>query len=130
LEKQVNIPSELKYTREHEWVRVEGSSAIVGITDFAQGELGDIVFVELPKIGDNVQFMKPFGTIEAVKAVSDLFSPVSGKILEVNQALENDPMVINRDPYKGGWIVKIEVADKSQIEQLLNADSYKGILAG
>lgn len=126
----MNIPSELKYTREHEWVRVEGDTAVVGITDFAQGELGDIVFVELPKVGESVQFMKPFGTIEAVKAVSDLFSPVSGKVVEVNQALESDPMVINRDPYKGGWIVKIQVTEKVQIEQLLNSDSYKSILAG
>jgi len=124
----VNIPSELKYTKEHEWIKVEGNTATVGITDFAQGELGDIVFVELPKVGETVQYMKPFGTIEAVKAVSDLFSPVSGKVIEVNQALDNDPMVINRDPYKGGWIIKIQVSDKSQIEQLLDAASYKSIL--
>lgn len=124
----MNIPSELKYTKEHEWIKVEGNTATVGITDFAQGELGDIVFVELPKVGETVQYMKPFGTIEAVKAVSDLFSPVSGKVIEVNQALDNDPMVINRDPYKGGWIIKIQVSDKSQIEQLLDAASYKSIL--
>jgi len=124
----VNIPTELKYTKEHEWVRVEGDTAVVGITDFAQGELGDIVFVELPKIGDAVQYMKPFGTIEAVKAVSDLFSPLSGKVVDVNQALESDPMVINRDPYKKGWIVKIQVSEKAQIEQLLDSNSYKSIL--
>lgn len=124
----MNIPTELKYTKEHEWVRVEGDTAVVGITDFAQGELGDIVFVELPKIGDAVQYMKPFGTIEAVKAVSDLFSPLSGKVVDVNQALESDPMVINRDPYKKGWIVKIQVSEKAQIEQLLDSNSYKSIL--
>jgi glycine cleavage system H protein len=128
VEKHVNIPSELKYTKEHEWIKVEGNTATVGITDFAQGELGDIVFVELPKVGDTVQYMKSFGTIEAVKAVSDLFSPISGKIIEVNQALDSDPMVINRDPYKGGWIIKIQVSDESQIEHLLDSKSYKSIL--
>lgn len=124
----MNIPAELKYTREHEWIKVEGDTATVGITDFAQGELGDIVFVELPKVGDSVQYMKPFGTIEAVKAVSDLFSPVTGKVIEVNKALDGDPMVINREPYKGGWIIKIQVSDKSQLEQLLDSNSYKSIL--
>jgi len=126
----VNVPAELKYTREHEWIKVEGNTATVGITDFAQGELGDIVFVELPKPGAAVQQMKPFGTIEAVKAVSDLFSPVTGKIIEVNQALDRDPMVINRDPYHAGWIIKIQVSDKSQIEQLLDSGSYKSIIGG
>lgn len=126
----MNIPSELKYTREHEWIKIEGDTATVGITDFAQGELGDIVFVELPKVGESVQYMKPFGTIEAVKAVSDLFAPISGKIIGVNQALDNDPMIINRDPYQGGWIIKVQVSDKSQIEQLLDPNSYKSILAG
>ncbi len=128
MEQQVNIPSDLKYTKEHEWIKVEGTTATVGITDFAQGELGDIVFVELPKVGDTVQYMKPFGTIEAVKAVSDLFSPVSGKVIAVNQALESDPMAINRDPYQSGWLIKIQVSDKSQIEQLLDSNSYKSIL--
>lgn len=126
----MNVPAELKYTREHEWIKVEGNTATVGITDFAQGELGDIVFVELPKPGAAVQQMKPFGTIEAVKAVSDLFSPVTGKIIEVNQALDRDPMVINRDPYHAGWIIKIQVSDKSQIEQLLDSGSYKSIIGG
>ncbi len=126
----MNIPSELKYTREHEWIKIEGDTATVGITDFAQGELGDIVFVELPKVGENVQHMKPFGTIEAVKAVSDLFAPVSGKIVGVNQALDGDPMVINRDPYQGGWIIKVQVADKTQLEQLLDSNGYKSVLGG
>ena len=130
MEQQVNIPLELKYTREHEWIKIEGDTATVGITDFAQGELGDIVFVELPKVGESVQYMKPFGTIEAVKAVSDLFAPVSGKIIGVNQALDGDPMIINRDPYQGGWIIKVQISDKSQIGQLLDPNSYKSILAG
>ncbi len=126
----MNIPSELKYTREHEWIKLESDTATVGITDFAQGELGDIVFVELPKVGESVQYMKPFGTIEAVKAVSDLFAPISGKIIDVNQALDGDPMIINRDPYKGGWIIKVKISDKSQLEQLLDSNSYKNILGG
>ena len=130
MEQQVNIPMELKYTREHEWIKIEGDTATVGITDFAQGELGDIVFVELPRVGESVQYMKPFGTIEAVKAVSDLFAPVSGKIIGVNQALDGDPMIINRDPYQGGWIIKVQISDKSQIVQLLDPNSYKSILAG
>lgn len=130
MEQRVNIPSELKYTREHEWIKIEGDTATVGITDFAQGELGDIVFVELPKVGESVQYMKPFGTIEAVKAVSDLFAPVSGKIVGVNQTLDSDPMIINRDPYQGGWIIKVQFSDKTQIEQLLDSGSYKSILAG
>lgn len=130
MEQRVNIPSELKYTREHEWIKIEGDTATVGITDFAQGELGDIVFVELPKVGESVQYMKPFGTIEAVKAVSDLFAPVTGKIVGVNQTLDSDPMIINRDPYQGGWIIKVQFSDKTQIEQLLDSGSYKSILAG
>ena len=130
MEKQVNIPSELKYTREHEWIKVDGKTATVGITDFAQGELGDIVFVELPKVGESVKYMKPFGTIEAVKAVSDMFSPVSGKVVAINAALESDPMVINRDPYQEGWIIKIEFVDAKEIEQLLDASSYKSIIIG
>lgn len=129
MEQQVNIPSELKYTKEHEWIKVEGNIATVGITDFAQGELGDIVFVELPKVGDSVQYMKPFGTIEAVKAVSDMFSPLTGKVSAINDALDADPMVINRDPYNEGWIMKIEFSDANEIEQLLDSESYKSIIS-
>lgn len=124
----MNIPVELKYTKEHEWVRVEGNIATIGITDYAQGELGDIVFVELPSVGDDVTQMEPFGTIEAVKAVSDLFSPVTGKLVEVNSALEDDPMAINRDPYGDGWMIKVEISDSSQIEQLLDSISYKSVI--
>lgn len=125
----MNIPAELKYTKEHEWIRIEGGMAVIGITDYAQGELGDIVFVELPQEGDAVEQMQAFGTIEAVKAVSEMYSPVSGKVAEVNGALEDDPMVINRDPYGEGWMIKVELSDAGQIEELLDAGGYKKLLA-
>jgi glycine cleavage system H protein len=125
----VNVPAELKYTREHEWVKVEGTTATIGITDWAQGELGDVVFVELPDIGAEVAQLQAFGTIEAVKAVSDLYSPVNGKVVEINSALDDDPMAVNRDPYGEGWMIKVELADSKQIEQLLDPDSYKVIIA-
>ncbi len=121
----MNIPADLKYTVEHEWVKIEGNIATVGITDYAQDELGDIVFVELPAEGDEVTQNEPFGTIEAVKAVSDLFSPLSGKVVEVNTALDDDPMAINRDPYGEGWMIKIEMTDPSEVEQLLDSTGYK-----
>lgn len=123
-----NVPAELKYTKEHEWVKVDGNVATVGITDYAQGELGDIVFVELPSVGDGVEQMKPFGTIEAVKAVSDMFAPVTGKVIEVNAALDDDPMIINRDPYGDGWMLKIELANAEEIEQLLDAAGYNSVI--
>lgn len=125
----MNVPADLKYTKEHEWLRIEGDIATVGITDWAQGELGDIVFVELPEVGAGVEQMESFGTIEAVKAVSEIYSPVEGKVVEVNAALDDDPMVINRDPYGEGWMIKIEVADSAQLEQLLNADGYKKLIS-
>jgi len=124
----VNIPVELMYTKEHEWVKIEENIATVGITDYAQDELGDIVFLELPSVGDTVTQMEPFGTIEAVKAVSDLFSPVTGKVIEINSSLDDDPMMINRDPYGDGWMIKVELSDISQIEQLLDSNSYKSII--
>lgn len=123
-----NIPSELKYTKEHEWVKIDGNTATIGITDYAQGELGDIVFVELPTVGDEVAALKPFGTIEAVKAVSDMFAPLTGKVIEVNAALDDDPMIINRDPYGEGWMIKIEISDAGETEQLLDAGSYNQIV--
>jgi glycine cleavage system H protein len=125
----VNVPGELKYTKEHEWVKVDGKTAIVGITDFAQGELGDIVFIELPNVGESFGQMKPFGTIEAVKAVSDMFAPVGGKVLEVNTALDDDPMIINRDPYGDGWILKLELSDSNELDDLLDAKEYQGLIS-
>lgn len=124
----MNIPADLKYTKEHEWIRLEDGIATIGITEYAQGELGDVVFVELPSVGMPVRQMANFGTIEAVKAVSDLYSPVTGKVIEINKALESDPMVINRDPYGEGWMIRVQVEVKEQLEQLLSADSYKEII--
>jgi glycine cleavage system H protein len=125
----VNIPAELKYTREHEWVRLDGQTATIGITDWAQGELGDIVFVELPAVGDAVSAMASFGTIEAVKAVSDLYAPVSGKVVAVNEQLEDDPMVINRDPYGDGWMIRLELSEPSELDTLLDAAGYGSLIS-
>jgi glycine cleavage system H protein len=122
------IPEDLKYSKEHEWVKLDGDIATVGITDYAQGELGDIVFIELPGVGTKVEYMKPFGTIEAVKAVSDLFSPVSGEITDVNTSLEEDAGIVNSDPYGDGWIIKVKVNDKAKIEELLDAGGYEGLI--
>jgi len=124
----VNIPAELKYTKEHEWIRREGQTATIGITDYAQGELGDIVFVELPRVGSVVTQMKAFGTIEAVKAVSEMFAPVSGRVTAVNGALEDDPMVINRDPYGKGWILKLKDVNEEEYNELMDSRSYRGYL--
>jgi len=122
------IPEDLKYSKEHEWVKLEGDIATVGITDYAQGELGDIVFIELPSVGTGVEYMKPFGTIEAVKAVSDLFSPVSGEVTEVNTSLEEDAGIVNSDPYGDGWIIKVKVKDKAKLDELLDAGGYEGLI--
>lgn len=118
------IPEDLKYSKEHEWVKLEEDIAIVGITDYAQGELGDIVFVELPRVGTKVEFSKPFGTIEAVKAISDLFCPLTGEVTEVNGDLESDSSIINSDPYGEGWIIKIRYSDSEELESLLSAADY------
>lgn len=120
----MDIPEEFGYTAEHEWVAVEDGMARIGITDYAQSELGDIVFVELPEVGDETTQMEPFGTIEAVKAVSDLFAPVSGKVVEVNTLLEDQPELINTDPYGEGWILKIKLKDESEAQKLLSAEEY------
>jgi glycine cleavage system H protein len=122
------IPADLKYTKEHEWVKIEGSSATIGITDYAAGELGDVVFVEMPKVGTKVQQMKPFGTIEAVKAISDLFSPLSGEVVEVNQEVVGEAAVINQDPYGHGWIIKIKFSNPGELDALLSAADYEGLL--
>jgi len=124
----VNVPEELKYTKEHEWLRSEGDLATVGITDYAQSELGDIVFVELPQAGDTVSQGKPFGTIEAVKTVADLFSPVSGEVSEVNPKIEEDPAVMNKDPYGEGWMIKVRMSDSSQINSLLSPTDYRALI--
>lgn len=121
----MDIPDEFGYTAEHEWVAVEDGMARIGITDYAQSELGDIVFVELPEVGNETTQMEPFGTIEAVKAVSDLFAPVSGKVVEVNTLLEDQPELINTDPYGEGWILKIKLRDESEAQKLLSAEEYR-----
>ena len=124
-----NVPEELKYSKTHEWVKLEGSNAVIGITDFAQGELSDIVMVELPKVGREVKIEDSIGVIEAVKAVSDLYSPVSGKIAEVNDKLSSAPETINSDPYGEGWIAKLELADPGEVEKLMDAAAYNEFLA-
>jgi glycine cleavage system H protein len=122
------IKEDLRYTKEHEWVKLEKDIATMGITDYAQGELGDIVFVELPKAGTKVEQMKSFGVIEAVKAVSELFSPVTGEVVEVNTKLESEAGLINNDPYGEGWIIKVKVKDQSEVNKLLSAEDYKKLL--
>jgi glycine cleavage system H protein len=124
----MNFPSELKYTKDHEWVRVEGNEAYVGITDFAQRELGDIVYIDINTVGDEVAKDDVFGTVEAVKTVSDLFMPVTGTVLETNAALNDNPELVNTDPYGQGWMVKVAVADAAQVEGLLTADAYKALV--
>lgn len=124
----MEIPEDLLYTEEHEWVYIEGDVGIIGITDYAQGELGDVVFVELPHVGDHIQQMEPFGSIEAVKTVSDLFAPVSGEVIEVNTNLENNPQLINQDPYGEGWIIKVKLSNMKQTEELITADDYHNLI--
>lgn len=124
----MNIPAELKYTKDHEWVKIEGNSAIVGITDFAQGELGDIVYIDVSTVGKEIAQHEVFGTIEAVKTVSDLYMPLSGKVLELNSALDSSPEKVNEDPYGEGWMVKVEIKDVSEADALLSADQYKELI--
>jgi len=125
----MNVPETLRYTKDHEWLRTEGEFGYVGITDFAQGELGDIVFIEIETTGETLKKEEVFGTIEAVKTVSDMFMPVGGEVLEVNPALEESPDVVNKDPYGKGWMVKIRITDTSEIDSLLTPEKYK-ILVG
>jgi len=124
----MNIPEELKYTEEHEWVRIEDNIAIVGITDFAQGELGDIVYLEIDTLDSQIDSNEVFGTVEAVKTVSDLFMPIAGKVVEVNPSLEDNPELVNEDPYGEGWIIKIDITDDSQLDSLLSASDYKNLI--
>lgn len=121
----MNTPAELKYSKDHEWVRVEGDEVVIGVTDHAQSELGDIVFVDINTEGEDVEQEAVFGTVEAVKTVSDLFMPVSGKILEVNPALADDPAAVNKDPYGAGWMVRVKLKDAAELEGLLTAEQYQ-----
>lgn len=125
----MNVPGNLKYTKDHEWLRVDGDFGYVGITDFAQGELGDIVFIEIETVGETLKKEEVFGTIEAVKTVSDMFMPVGGEILEMNQEIENNPEAVNKDPYGKGWMVKIKITDPREIDELLSPEKYK-VLTG
>ncbi len=124
----MNIPAELKYTKDHEWIRVEGDEAVIGITDFAQGELGDIVYIDIGTEGQEVEAHAVFGTVEAVKTVSDLFMPVKGTVLSVNPGLADDPAAVNKDPYGTGWMVRVRVSNKGQLAELLTADQYKALI--
>ena len=123
----MNIPEELKYTEEHEWVKIEDNIATVGITDFAQGELGDIVYIEIDTLDNDIDSNQVFGTVEAVKTVSDLFMPMAGKVIELNTNLEDKPELVNEDPYGDGWMVKIKIDNKSQLDELLDLDGYESI---
>ena len=124
----MNIPTDLRYTTDHEWIKLEGNVATVGVTDYAQGELGDIVFVEVETEGEELDAEEVFGTIEAVKTVSDLFLPVAGEILEFNSALEDDPSLINNDPYGAGWIIKVKVSETADVENLMDSEAYAATL--
>jgi glycine cleavage system H protein len=124
----MKIPADLKYTQDHEWIRVEGKTAVVGVTDFAQGELGDVVFVEIETEGEELDKGETFGTVEAVKTVSDLFMPVGGKVLEINEDLADEPELVNKDPYGKGWMIKIQIADESELDELLSADDYQKMI--
>ncbi len=124
----MNVPADLKYTNDHEWVRVEGNEAYVGVTDFAQNELGDIVYVEIETVGDEIAQGEVFGTIEAVKTVSDLFMPLSGTVLELNPELEAAPELVNEDPYEKGWMVKLSIKDTDELDELLDAKGYQSVI--
>lgn len=125
----MNIPQDLKYTQDHEWIRIEGDEATVGITDFAQGELGDIVYIEVETVGESLDKEAVFGTVEAVKTVSDLFLPLSGEITDFNEGLEDTPELVNDEPYGQGWIIKMKISDLSQIEALLTHEGYQAVIS-
>ena len=126
----MNIPADLKYTKDHEWVKIEGNTATIGVTDFAQGELGDIVYVDVDTLDDTVDKDDVFGSVEAVKTVADLFMPLTGEVIEFNEGLEDDPEIVNKDPYGKGWMIKISFTDNSQIEDLLDAQAYQELIGG
>ena len=124
----MNTPKELRYTKEHEWVKVEGNTVVVGITDFAQNELGDIVFVELPEVGDEVTLDQPFGSVESVKTVSELYAPVSGTVIAINEELSDSPELVNESPYETAWMIKVELSNTLEVEQLLTPEAYKEVI--
>ena len=124
----MNIPKELKYTKDHEWVRVDGDIATIGVTDFAQGELGDIVFIEIESVEETLDTEEVFGSVEAVKTVSDLFMPIAGEVIEFNEALETDPELVNNDPYGEGWMIKVKISDTSELENLLSDQAYSNLI--
>jgi len=126
----MNVPAELKYTKDHEWIKVEGDIATIGITDFAQGELGDIVYVEVESLDDTLEADAVFGTVEAVKTVSDLFMPIAGEVIAFNDTLEDTPEIVNEDPYGAGWMIKVKLSDPKEIENLLDATSYTTLVTG
>ena len=124
----MNTPKDLRYTKEHEWVKIEGNKATIGITDFAQSELGDIVFVELPEVGDEISKDQPFGSVESVKTVSELYAPVSGKVVAVNEELSDSPEFVNESPYETAWMITIELSDEAEVEALLDVDAYAALI--
>jgi glycine cleavage system H protein len=124
----MSVPANLKYTAEHEWIRVEGDEVVVGVTEFAQGELGDVVFIEIETEGETLSKGETFGTIEAVKTVSDLYMPLDGEVLEVNPALEDTPELVNSEPFEGGWMIRVKMADSSQLADLMSADEYSALI--
>jgi len=124
----MNVPENLKYTKDHEWAKIEGDVAIIGITDYAQGELGDVVFVELPEVGTTLNAGDTFGTIEAVKAVADLYAPLSGEVVEINPELESTPEKVNQDPYGEGWMIKVKLSNPSEADDLMDAEKYKELI--
>lgn len=126
----MEFPEEVKYTEEHEWVMVEGDVVTIGITDFAQDQLGDVVFVELPEVGEQLQSGKPFGVVESVKAVSDVYAPITGEVVEVNDNLPDDPEMINKSPYDEGWMLKIRLSDSTELDELMDVDAYQAFIEG
>ncbi|WP_332695840.1 glycine cleavage system protein GcvH [Halalkalibacter lacteus] len=124
-----NLPKELKYSEEHEWVKVEGEKVRIGITDFAQSELGDIVFVELPEVGDEIEADEPFGSVESVKTVSELYAPVSGKVVEVNEDLDDSPEFVNESPYEKAWMIVVEPSDSSEVDKLMSVEKYEEMIS-
>jgi glycine cleavage system H protein len=125
----MTLPENVKYTKDHEWIRIDGAVGVIGITDYAQGELGDIVFVEVPPIGRKVEAGQVFGTVEAVKAVSDLYSPITGEVLEVNKEIQDSPELVNKEPYERGWMIKVKIDNEAELASLLDLAAYKTLIA-